>query len=786
MSRFMIGTGSDGEHEPGERSPKHEEMLRVNGGEQDRISPEPEKIVEASDWSDCEEASVALTKNRAESKCQDEEPEASIWSDEGGDSIKLNENQTPTSLDKRENDHQVTKSDPESPIWTDEGEDSFKLNVNQAPTSLDKRENEHEVTNKNDPESPVWSDDDLQSWGSNKNQNIVSIPENANPDQKPLCQKDSDCKENAKFRKINTSAENLLGKSKSHSEEMSDDSYKPIPSMANVPSMSQTIPKYTSPEQSEFPKPLPRSSKTDNKSRRKITLAHKSNIDQRIERLRRKVDDLEASASEALTESDYTDVEMSDSEFSDTSDLEKYLATPTKRSGKLKTYVQIERLKRENLKKIVGKLKEQKKNQREYIDDLITRNKVLEKDVTDNQSSLNQSHIKCTLAEENFKSAKCLKGNLMDEIDTQSSMLLDKMNEVNQLKIKLKENQIENGFLHETIENYSHQHNANSEDILRLKLDEEISHKQIEFDNKIIELEQAYLEKEKLWKEDHLKELQCKEKDYNSQIERLMDEHKSVLSNMESAVTSNLSDFKSEREKNDSLVSNLTLLETENSALKEKLDEYLTKNKSLESNLEKKTQEISDLQEQTKNLETVDSLKAQFSHMADTYEKKIERLEQDIETNAEKLGQETNSYLEQLRDKDELINHLKKDLGLIRQDYEERMKLREIQLVSEKETLSNRVDLMEKSKLNYVKEIERLKKELEDQSLQIKEGNRISEKLEGKSREYEDMGKELLLMKEEAKALVNENKDLKANIQHLKQEVEEEKINKRLVYCAVL
>ena len=750
----MIGTGSDGEHEPGERSPlalqrsinipspEHEEMVRAKGGEQDKISPVPEKDVEASDWSDCEEASVALTKNRNESKNQDEEPEASNWSDDGGDSFKLNDNQT--SLDKRENEHQVTK---------------------------------------NDPESPVWSDDDLQSWSSNRNQNIVSIPENETPDQNPLCQKDSNCEENAKFRKINTPAEILLGKSRSHSEELSDDSYRPIPPMANVPFKSQTIPKYTSPEQSHFPKPLPRSSKTDNKSRRKITLAHKSNIDQRIERLRRKVDDLEASASEALTDSDYTDIEMNDSEFSDTSDLENNLATPTKRRGNLKSYVQKERLKRENLKKIVGKLKEQKKNQRECIDDLITRNKVLEKDVTDSQISLNQSHLKCTLAEEMSKSAKCLKGNIMDEIDNQSSMLLDKMNEVNQLQIKLKENQIENGFLRETIEKHLHQQNDNGEDILQLKIDEAISQKQIQFDNKIIELEQYYLEKEKLWKEDHVKELQCKEKDYDSQIERLKDEHKSVLSKMESEVTSNLQNYQRERVKSDTLESNISLLESENSELKGKLDEYLTKNKLLESNLDEKIQEISDLQEQTKNLETVDSLKAQFSHMADTYEKKIERLEQDIQTNDQKLSQEIHSNTEQLRDKDELINHLKKDLGLIRQDYEERMKLKEVQLISEKDTLLKRVNLMEQSELNNVKEIERLEKELEDQSKQIQECNRLSEMLEGKSKECENIGKDLLQMKEEAEALVNENKNLKANIQSLKEVVEEEKINKRLVYC---
>ena len=439
LSKFMIGagSGSDGEHEQGERSPlplqkskdipspKQEEREWFKGLRQDNTkkkSPEPEKDVEDSDWSDCERASGAVTKKLNDSKFQDEEPEESNWSD---------------------------------------GEDSYKLIEKQTPLRLDKQES----LQQNDPDSPVWSDDDLQSWSSNKNQNSVSIPNNnATPaDQIPVCQKDSEHEENAKFIKISTSPENLFGKSIRLSEEMSEDSYKPIQSMANIPIIPPTIPRYTSPEQQQFPKPLPRVSKTDDKSRRKITTVHKSNIDKKIERLRRKVDDLEAS--EALTDSDYTDIDSNDSECSDTSDLEE---TP-KKSEKLRGYVQREHLKKNHLKRIISKLKEQKKNQKELIDDLITRNRVLDKDMTDSQSLLNQSHMKCTLTEDNLNTVKCLKGNLMDEIDNQSSIMLEKMTEVNQLKIKLRETQLENDFLHETIEKYSG--TDNSEDILKLKID---------------------------------------------------------------------------------------------------------------------------------------------------------------------------------------------------------------------------------------------------------------------------------------------------------------------------
>ena len=149
LSKFMIGTGSDGEPEQGESIPQplprsknipKQEQNRMDGKtdsfqEHDNTkkrSPEIEKDVEASDWSDGEEASGDLAKDwlridqtNTENKCQVEELEVSNWSD---------------------------------------GADSFKLEKH-AQTQSDKKE-----IVKDDPESPVWSDDDLQSWSSNKNQ----------------------------------------------------------------------------------------------------------------------------------------------------------------------------------------------------------------------------------------------------------------------------------------------------------------------------------------------------------------------------------------------------------------------------------------------------------------------------------------------------------------------------------------------------------------------------------------------------------------------------------------
>ena len=165
-------------------------------------------------------------------------------------------------IDQPNTENKCQVDEVEVSNWSD-GADSLKLE-NHATEHLDTQQNV-----KDDPESPVWSDDDLQSWSSNKNHCTA---------HQTLCQKDSECQDNpSQFNQVKTSPEVVFGKSKTISEEMSEDSYKPIQPMANIPTVSQTIPKYSSPEQPHFTTPLPRNCKTDHNSRRKITKVHKTN-----------------------------------------------------------------------------------------------------------------------------------------------------------------------------------------------------------------------------------------------------------------------------------------------------------------------------------------------------------------------------------------------------------------------------------------------------------------------------------------------------------------------------
>ena len=167
---------------------------------------------------------------------------------------------------------------------------------------------------------------------------------------------------------------------------------------------------------------------------------------------------------------------------------------------------------------MVSRLKEQKKNQRELINNLIFRKREVDKNLIIIQTLMKQSHLKCELTEGQLKTVKCLKGNLMEDIDNQNSMILDKINEVNEIKIKLKEIQIENKYLLEKIERNSNHDNDNrilslDEDMIKIKIDEAILQKDNEFKSKIIEHEVAHLEKEKIWEKNQFDKLQIKEKE---------------------------------------------------------------------------------------------------------------------------------------------------------------------------------------------------------------------------------------------------------------------------------
>ena len=303
LSKFMIGSGSDGEHESGESSP----IQRLKKGPSDtsnfqfqgqESSPGPEQD---SDWSDGEDASGVVKHHR---KTEKMDPERNI--------------QIPSN-------------------WSDNGDES---NIIEKKETL--------ILSQRSDESPVWSDDGLQSWISNKS------PKQITPVKIPVCLTDSEGDIKSKFNKFETS-KNILGKAKTTSEEISDDSYKLIQPIVRLSNNRQAISPFSSPEKEDLLIPFKRLAKQDPKPK-KLTTMFKSNIDKRIERLRRKVEDVEVP--EALTDSDYTDVETSDSDYSDSLEFGKKRKNKT---DNLKSSVLKERLKKSNLKKMVSRLKEQKK-----------------------------------------------------------------------------------------------------------------------------------------------------------------------------------------------------------------------------------------------------------------------------------------------------------------------------------------------------------------------------------------------------------------------------------------
>ena len=72
--------------------------------------------------------------------------------------------------------------------------------------------------------------------------------------------------------------------------------------------------------------------------------------------------------------------------------------------------------------------------------------------------------------------------------------------------------------------------------------------------------------------------------------------------------------------------------------------------------------------------ESIERLKTQFSHMADTYESKLEKVNLENRNYLEKVNEMEENHCKSLSEKDELISHLKKDLASIAKGFEERLK----------------------------------------------------------------------------------------------------------------
>ena len=186
--------------------------------------------------------------------------------------------------------------------------------------------------------------------------------------------------------------------------------------------------------------------------------------------------------------------------------------------------------------------------------------------------------------------------------------------------------------------------------------------------------------------------------------------------------------------------------------------------KELEGTIEWKNEEMEKLKEGQSNMETLSSLKSQFSHMADTYEMKIERLEHD---NAEIIGNlqgEINQNLELVREKDELIDHLKKDLGNIRSDFQQRMKNNELKNAEEAKNYELQIEDLKDFLKNKEKELENIKDEYSKDRVNSHLGKRDAEtEIQVLKDQIDVMKLDIETKSTEVSNLENANKDLKSH-----------------------
>ena len=125
--------------------------------------------------------------------------------------------------------------------------------------------------------------------------------------------------------------------------------------------------------------------------------------------------------------------------------------------------------------------------------------------------------------------------------------------------------------------------------------------------------------------------------------------------------------------------------------------------------LEERENEIENLKCMVSNNESVQSLKTQFAHMADTYENKIERLSQEKSDAIDDIKRDKLEIEKELNDKKDLISHLKKDLGNIQDDINRQIKNADAGYIDEMKTLKE----LNKNFLDDVEELKNENKELE-------------------------------------------------------------------------
>ena len=649
-----------------------------------------------------------------------------------------------------------------------EKEDDSKLKVDDKTLK-----GEIIISEREDVESPIWSDDDLNSWQSQEKGNslpllnpmlnnrseqvmqdieysdhdIISdsiVPDSLNMTTQPLQLQEK--VEIVKMPKTEVEEQSTLNLF--NDEVLSQDSFLPFLSKqtfnSNVEMNSLEHPKIPQYSSEELPEDLEKAvipctapikcpsiiESGEGKKRYSKNPKKKQNsqkLKSKVEALEIKVTDLEKHCDEEID--DHVDNNSSNDEFSDidcdeNKDIIKKSNTSEKRNilsnnVLLNQLLLEEKYKKSNVRKIVSELKEHKKEQSLLIDSLLAKTHELDLEISRNKDLLKKSEIKIDHTEAHLNTVKSLKMNLVEDIDNQNSLILDQANVINKLKLDINELRVENLFLNDKIAsvNRSENQEEHSSKLKESEYQKQIESIKREFEIKIQELQ------------DENNNLQLAKNQL--ELERETVEGKNFLAFSEKdAKIAELNDMLiNERKQSEIVNSKFEEINSRKNNLQSQLDNVQHDIKNLESELNEKNKEVEILITEKQSMENIESLKKQFSHMADTYENKIEKLEEEKQKDLESHVEEVQSLSKVISEKGELINHLKKDLNNIKSDYELRLTKTTDAKNQEQEELQNQLDIARKLQENSINKISKLEFDLENSIKNHKESLKQTEYL---------------------------------------------------------
>ena len=307
--------------------------------------------------------------------------------------------------------------------------------------------------------------------------------------------------------------------------------------------------------------------------------------------------------------------EDSESDIVDKMCLEKY-EKPVQ--IKLKSLIRSEETKRKNLQVIVTKLKSHKQKQKLLINNLLEKNSKLDAEMQKNLNIIRQSSLKMEIESGKFQTIKCIQNNLMDELDTQNSLILDKVNNSNRLTIELSELKER----YSSLETYYK--NTNQELSILKAQNKQDETKQLdgtsEHEQNISILKNQFEENENKIYEEYQNKIFSANKNLEKERNCVLD-LKDKLTKMEKQFAENKVKDEENQKKMETLETKLKSIQSEAHGNNEN-NEKTQKIYEMQKLIQQKELEISRIIElkDNDNKESVQGLKNQFSHMAETYE----------------------------------------------------------------------------------------------------------------------------------------------------------------------